>query len=275
MIFLSAAVMIAGCNPDNQVRAVDPNFESPAFRKAREKGELRDYAGALALYEESVRDNPALARAHFEMGMIFDDKLGDYVSAIYHYKKYLKLQPNGDKAKVVEQWIPRAELAFASMQPNSPIQSADELARLQRENLVLKQQMEEGRKASDDLQKQITDAQARLQSSEQALAAANQRVIQAQQQAAAAASSRGGDPATPPPAQLVETTSPPAGTPHPSPSSSGAKEHVVQSGDTLWKIAAKHYPGRVKEGVDLITQANKDTLPDPAKLKLGQTLLIP
>ena len=53
----------------------------------------------------------------------------------------------------------------------------------------------------------------------------------------------------------------------------GGKSYTVQEGDTLSIIAKKFYgaSSRWKE----IAEANKETLPNPKKLKLGQVLVIP
>jgi len=48
--------------------------------------------------------------------------------------------------------------------------------------------------------------------------------------------------------------------------------HVV-AGDTLTKIATKYYGDSAKW--DVIFEANKDTLPSPGDLRVGQTLVIP
>lgn len=49
--------------------------------------------------------------------------------------------------------------------------------------------------------------------------------------------------------------------------------HTVKSGDTLWKIAAKHYDNGAK--YTEIFEANKPMLSDPDKIYPGQVLRIP
>jgi len=51
------------------------------------------------------------------------------------------------------------------------------------------------------------------------------------------------------------------------------ENYTVKKGDTLWKIAKAKYGDGSKYKV--IEEANKDKLPDPAKLKIGMVLLIP
>ncbi|MEI6233420.1 MAG: LysM peptidoglycan-binding domain-containing protein [Planctomycetota bacterium] len=54
---------------------------------------------------------------------------------------------------------------------------------------------------------------------------------------------------------------------------SGFKWYVVKSGDNLTRIANTNLPG--KGGNKAITDANKDTLPDPNKLREGMKIRIP
>jgi nucleoid-associated protein YgaU len=49
--------------------------------------------------------------------------------------------------------------------------------------------------------------------------------------------------------------------------------HTVESGDTLWKVAQKHYGNGSKYTV--IFEANKPMLSDPDKIYPGQVLRIP
>jgi nucleoid-associated protein YgaU len=52
-----------------------------------------------------------------------------------------------------------------------------------------------------------------------------------------------------------------------------AKTYVIKAGDTLAKIAKEFYgdEGRWKE----IAEANKDAIPDPNQIKVGQKITIP
>jgi len=49
--------------------------------------------------------------------------------------------------------------------------------------------------------------------------------------------------------------------------------HVVESGDTLWAIAEKHYGSGAK--YQQIFEANRDILDDPDKIRPGQELKLP
>jgi nucleoid-associated protein YgaU len=70
------------------------------------------------------------------------------------------------------------------------------------------------------------------------------------------------------PDEAVVITPPPKPAPQPE-----GKTYTIQSGDTLWTIAEKFYGKGVLWRT--IADANKDTLPDPDKPKLGAVLRIP
>src|SRR5213594_1707305 len=53
----------------------------------------------------------------------------------------------------------------------------------------------------------------------------------------------------------------------------GSRTYVVQSGDTLASISRKFYKSSARW--EKILDANKEDIPNPAKLKVGQTLIIP
>ena len=48
--------------------------------------------------EKSLKLRPNNARAHFLLGQILRDELGDYAGSDAHYRAYLALEPNGDDA---------------------------------------------------------------------------------------------------------------------------------------------------------------------------------
>ncbi len=54
---------------------------------------------------------------------------------------------------------------------------------------------------------------------------------------------------------------------------SGVRKHIVQRGDTLFKLARFYYGDQ--KYWKKIWLANKEIIPDPNKLKVGQELIIP
>ena len=73
-----------------------------------------DFQGAIEAFEQSLEANPHSAAAHFELGWLNDEKESDPAAAIYHYKEYLKLNPNAENAEVIKQRIYRCKQQLAA-----------------------------------------------------------------------------------------------------------------------------------------------------------------
>lgn len=213
----------------------------PLLRRARERRTAQDIPGSIELYQRALDKKPGLARAHLELGAIYDQNQRDYVRAIYHYQRYLELQPAAEKKELVQELIRHAHLSFAASLPDRPNEAVREIAMLKQEISALHQELERVR----------AGAPAPTSSSESRRAAA-----------AAAA------PALVPPAASASASAPVA-------VSTGVtmESYKVVAGDTLSRIAGKVY-GDSKRWPE-IYDANRASLPTPQSLKLGQTLQIP
>ena len=53
--------------------------------------------------------NPDDSGVHYNLGILYDDKLNNEPRAIKHYKKFLELVPMGEDSARVRQWILKAE----------------------------------------------------------------------------------------------------------------------------------------------------------------------
>lgn len=271
LLLLFCLVWLGACSPERKGQMPDNDYESSTFRRAKEKYELRDYREAISLYEEVLRDNPEMAKAHFALGLIYNDKIGDPVSAIYHFRKFLRLRPNSDKAKTVKEWITRAELSIASLQPNSPMESTEQFVEIQKENLALKN-------ANEKLQQELTwlkhRSNEKTKSSTEAIADEKKNISNAT--VTSTSNETAVESVTNAITLRLVTNNTSAGiTPTNAvmAASIHSKKHTVQAGETLWRIAVHYYPEQVKAGAAKIMEANH--LSDPSKLKSGQILIIP
>lgn len=246
MIRLGAAaallVLVAGgCAGGSRSDARDER--DPIFRRAVARKNTGDVDGAIELFNRALEKRPDLARAHFELGLLYDMKKQDYVRAIYHYQRYLEMRPNVEKREVVEGLIRQARISFAATLPTVPDGAVQEIAMLKKEVALLRSQL---------------DARGGVPP-----AAATPRPQPASTPTAM--------PATPAPAASSAPPAPPP--PKPAPALPPMQEYVVQRGDTLSSIAAKIYRDPTKWRI--IYDANRGTLTSPESVKVGQTLLIP
>jgi LysM repeat protein len=291
-LVLAAALALAGCN---QVADKDPaqtdSDSNPNYKQAREDLQNGNAQGAAADYQAALAANPKLAGAHYELGMIYSEKLNDPISSIYHYRRFLELSPNTDKKEQVQAVIDKEGATYAASLPNAG-PSADDLTKLQTENASLKKQADDANTTITQLQAKVTDANAKLQAIAAAPApaaappAAATSAVAAPEDASSIAASAPAPGATPPvpagpqkalpvdPAAAASGSADATDSTNAAPvSTAGARSYTVTKGDSYWKIAKKMYPGDTKNGVAKIQEANKQTMTKP--LKIGQVLVIP
>jgi hypothetical protein len=279
-----ASFALAGCDLTNKEDAQYDDARNPYYKQAQQDLDNNNPAAAVSDYEAALGANAKLASAHYQLGILYGDKLGDPIGSVFHFKRFLDLAPNSDKVDQVKAWIDKQSQAFAASLPNSPAQSADDYAKLQGENAALKKQVEDATKTIAQLQAQLAHG--------------------GKHHTAATAETTPPPAATPTPAPVISTpavaaTDAPA-TPTPIATNAAAvtppralpvdltatnesagaptgasRSYKVVSGDSLWKIAHKMYPGDTKNGIDKIKEANKDILIEGKPLKIGQVLVIP
>jgi len=237
---------------------------NPFFRQATKDIADLNYPAAIKQFEKALTVNPNVAKAYLQIGLLYGDKLGDPISAIYFYQKYLEARPNAGEREEVLASMEKAKIDFALSLTNTGIQNAAEIARISKENVDLKQQ--------------ITQLQG-------ALAAKEAQVSQVAGAAAPPKATPAVVPATPPVAEKATRTeanmpSVPAATPPAAPAEAavppaGAKQHTISKGDTLWKLAKQYYPASLdlNEEIAKIKAANPGL--DDRNLKIGTVIVIP
>jgi len=100
---MGLGIALSGCTPPDQSR--EDEKKEPHFVLGQNRVNSMDYQGAIEAFEKSLEANPHSAMAHYQLAMLFDEKEPDPVSAIYHYRQYLKLCPKADNAEVITQRI--------------------------------------------------------------------------------------------------------------------------------------------------------------------------
>lgn len=217
------------------------------LRKALVLKEQGQPERALQVLSELLSDKPRLARAHLEIARLYHGDPADYASAIYHYKRYLELQPSAQKAEFVRRWIDEARIAIAThLADEEQSQILQKLKRLKKENELLRERLIAMRDGSlnsemgatrESADREVADAPVRSNS---------------------------------PSPSGEESGALTAQETHPEVSE---RIYRVQKGDTLYRIAQKTYqnPAHWK----LIYKANRSSMKNERDLRAGQTLTIP
>lgn len=246
---------------------------SQTGRNIREGNEavLRgEFQRAVQHYESALDGTMLSAEAHYRLGLVYEDKLKNQTGALHHFERYLELAPQGQFATDVKGYVDRLRLVLVSSLAEGSVLPAREASRLKNENLELREQLAELRKSQPT-------ARAAATATPPPQPALTPRLVVA---------------ATPPPLPPEETPEPevrraipvaPSATVAQQPTApatpvvaatpTGPRSHTVVSGDTLAKMARTYYGNSGQW--PKIMEANKGTLEDPTKLKIGMVLVIP
>jgi LysM repeat protein len=224
----------AACNRQDSPR----NCEARIFSKGQEH--LRRGKSELALhcFLSLTRRNPTHSgEAHFECGEIYLVEKNDPLSAIYHYREYLKYSPKNRQTALVRGRIETAEKAYLSQIP------------------VLRQVSQENHGDLLRTLKVLQDENAKLKQ----LVALSVQQGKEPQTAAIISSEESQKKGIDDLSKNVHLSS--------------IQRYVVVKGDTLSSISLKVYgaASRWRE----IFDANRSLLRSPTQLKVGLSLAIP
>ncbi|MBI4324765.1 MAG: LysM peptidoglycan-binding domain-containing protein [Chloroflexi bacterium] len=242
---------LCGCFPVTE-NALNEQ-KDPHFLAGKARLNSLDYQGAIDCFEKALEVNPRSASAHFELGVLYEQKENDYPAAIYHYEKHLRLRPNSDLAEVVRQRSAACKLEVAKTVSFGVVtrEVQRDLDRLAAENAVLRQQVE----ALKAQLAQRASIPANAPTTGPAPVGTN---ALAQQNIPASR--------TVPP-NVEQRTAAPSAIKAPPPTQA-PRTHVVKSGDNPTIIARKY-----GITVSVLMAANPGL--DARKLKIGQVLTIP
>ena len=262
LICLTTSLLTVGCNYNTSTPADDK--KDPYYMKAMDQIQRKDYAGAAESLRRVLDGSPRNAAAHRELGIINEDHYRDYITAVYHYRNYLKLNDKEDdpliKSRVTE--CMRELITQSDINPDSPAyqKKLDQL-------LVDKKNLEDSvtklTAAYEQLRSDYTNLLVKLQQQDIALAKA-----QSSLGTNAVAINR---PVVPSSNTDVLPTSLPV---NPVPSVELPKTpkkieiYTIQSGDTFAKLA-RRYNVKPEDLVKLNPDVN------PTKLQIGQEIKIP
>jgi len=240
-------MLLAGCSPSEESRLDEQ--KDPNYLAGKRRWEAMDYTGAVESFERAIEANPRSASAHYEIAVVCYENTKDWAAAIYHFEKYLKLNPTSHRADTVRQLIGVCKQELAKGVPLTSL-GEKELANVRKlasENNDLRQQIEQLK--AQLAQRGATPTIASVPESK------GTNLVPVQQNLVARAD---------PPA---ERPKPPASR-DPQQSTPSARTYVVKAGDTPAAIARAN-------GISISSLLNANPGIEPRRIKPGQPLNLP
>jgi LysM repeat protein len=249
---LFAILFLVGCPQTTQ--ELIPEKDEKAYRRGLRFLKEGNHTEALVQFEEVINSRREAPESHLEVGLICLDKLNDPVSAYYHFKRYLAIEPDSENAPRVREQIQTAMKEFMRSLPGEPF--LDEVERL---DIYTRLQ------STEEQNTQLRGEVARLR---QELSQWQEHSGALERQLAAYRNQSTAEPAPIAPIVVEQRIVRPG-----TAAGQTGRTYTVQAGDTLSKISREQYgnSGRWRD----IFEANRDQLPSQNALRPGQVLKIP
>ncbi|MFH1498675.1 MAG: LysM domain-containing protein [Verrucomicrobiota bacterium] len=265
LTLLASLLLATGCAPRDP-GVFTPEVEDRDYRRGKELLRQDRNQEALSAFLKVIAERGEGApESHLEAAILYQKHIKDPIAAIYHYRKFRELKPNSQQADLVRQQIEAATREFARTLPARPLENQairsdvyDTLDQLQRENLLLKEQVAEARQALLDATRNSGGTIAVIDPSQSALVPVQPVPVETPQA----------------PVTITPRPTPPPAAPTPPPAPAGAfRRHTVVKGDTLFSLAQRYYGNRSRWRD--IYAANRDVMPSENALSIGMELKIP
>ena len=137
-----SGILLSACS-ENVEHKERREERDPMIQRALAKKRTQDMDGARDLFMKALQRKPELARSHLELGLIYDDHFENYVSAIYHYQRYVEMRPDAQKKNIVEELLRSAKISYAATFPHQPSGALAEIRSLKNENKMLRRKVED------------------------------------------------------------------------------------------------------------------------------------
>ncbi len=264
-------LLAAGCERPQglgQTAEIDDPDRTRGISLLRSGRNQEALAAFLRVIEKRGGDAP---ESHLDAAQIYHEQIRDPLAAIYHYRKYLELKPNGQKSDLVRGRIQAATRDFARTLPAQPL-----------ENQVLRNDLldvvEQLKRENAELQAQLAQALSGQAATEPRGTIANLAVNEAPPVDAPRIIRPGLDTNVGGPAVATAVPQRPVSTPTPpTPPPAAGRRHVVAQKESLYSIARQHYGQATNARIQEIVAANRDQLPQGINtpLRPGMELRIP
>jgi len=292
LVPLTAALLAlaAGGGCGGESASLSAEQDDSSYREGVQMERQGRWDEALTAYLKVIeKRGDAAPESNLEAGVIYLNHIKDPIFAIYHFRRYLELEPNSKQSAYVRGMIDAAKREFARALPGQPLES-------ETEHLGVEEQVERLQRENDELK--VENAALRAGASVPVVHSSSidltalpspQSIAAEPTPSPAPVAASGVSPITlaPPegeakggPGPAITDAPDPDAAPSPSPvaptrpAPTAGRHHVVERGDTLFSLAQKFYGTRTRWKD--IFQANRAVLgSEKTPLKIGMDLKIP
>jgi tetratricopeptide (TPR) repeat protein len=274
---LLALALSPGCGGDSL--SLSSEMDDPSYRDGLQLERQGRWDEALAAYLRVVdKRGDSAPESNLAAGLIYLNHTQNPIFAIYHFSKYLELEPNSKRAAMVRGQIDSAKREFARNLPGQPLESvtehmgfAEQVARLQRENDDLKAENAALRAGVSVPVMHSTSIDLTAIPSEKSLAEPAPAPVQTDGTSPISLAPEAGGPAASAISEAPQDSAQPEAAKAASPA---GRHHTVARGDTLFSLSLKYYGSRSRWRD--IFAANRGVLAsENSPLKIGTDLKIP
>jgi len=239
-VVAALGVILSGCG-QRANRIVDEERE-PYYLKGQEYLRQLNHEDAIKAFNQALEVNPRSSAAHKELGILYEKHENDPAAAIYHYRRFLKLNSDSPIAKDITDRVAGCQIDLVEEMKDSGANERrrQEMADLKDKLTLLTQQFEKVRHENEVLRKRLRSINPNL---------AN---------------------VTPPPTPTskIETPTPKTGPPSRKPQAALPRQHKVKPNENPIKIARKY-----AIPLEQLLTANPGL--KPRRMQVGQMLKIP
>lgn len=114
IVFILAALSLAAVSGCSRAPSERRDARDRYLRKAAEAEKAQDINQAIELCEKALDRRPNLALAHRKLALMLHNYRQDYISALYHYQRYLELAPDTEVRQEVEDLMRDCRINFAA-----------------------------------------------------------------------------------------------------------------------------------------------------------------
>ena len=109
-----AALLVVGCCRDAPSASEQADRASRHYTAAMAELQAGRMDAAIKGFEEVIRAEPGNGNAHFQLAALLEDAKKDYLGAIVHYRLYLVIRPQSDKANIAADRLKGCETRYAA-----------------------------------------------------------------------------------------------------------------------------------------------------------------